>query len=179
MSDTPIPPTDLRSAVLTPDQIAETAFEKRRGISSVETRTGYAQAHVFGLREPLSGARIEVLDRVASAEISIDFLKFTQNGLSFIVHEAAADRLSNVLEQSGFSFEVSRNRHIVLVHAVNMRDEEGLIADVMQAATRSGVEIEHVTDMHDRMLMVVDAADSQSLCAQLMPLQQNGGAHAL
>ncbi|HLK14112.1 MAG TPA: hypothetical protein VKT78_04850, partial [Fimbriimonadaceae bacterium] len=48
----------------------------------------------------------------------------------------------------------------VLVHAVNMRDEEGLIARVVQEVIASGARMDHISDMHDRMLVVVHTEDA-------------------
>ena len=64
-----------------PSQISETDFEKQRGISRVEVRTGLTQVHVLDLSEPISKSRLRVLDAVSSAGISLDFLKLTPNGM--------------------------------------------------------------------------------------------------
>lgn len=146
-----------------PLQIAETAFEKRRGINSVEIRTGFAQVHVSRLPEPMMEGRLNVLGAVADGGISIDFLKLTQSGLSFVVAEELAEEVSRVLTNLGVSFTTQSNRHILLVHAVNMRDEEGLIARILLEAIASGVQVDHVSDMHDRTLMVVSAENAKAL----------------
>jgi hypothetical protein len=44
-----------------------------------------------------------------------------------------------------------------------MRDEEGLISRILLESIASGVQIDHVSDMHDRMLVVVSAEDSSKL----------------
>lgn len=148
-----------------PLQIAETAFEKRRGINSVEVRAGFAQVHVSRLEQPIMENRLQVLGAVADGGISIDFLKLTQSGLSFVVPEEFADSIAQALQQLGVHFTIKENRHILLVHAVNMRDEEGLISRILLESIASGVKVDHVSDMHDRMLMVVDAQDAPTLKA--------------
>lgn len=150
-----------------PPQIAETAFEKRRGISRVETRTGFAQVHVSHLEEPLTEGRLRVLGAVADGGVSLDFLKLTQTGLSFLVPEGEAAAVEGALSSLGVRHMIRDNRHILLVHAVNMRDEEGLISRIVLEAIASGVRVDHVSDMHDRMLMVVDAADADRLRARI------------
>lgn len=152
------------------NQIQETAFEKRRGISRVETRPGYAQIYVDPLAEPLAASRLALLREVADEGVSIDFLKLTQSGLSFVVDQESAARVAQRIAKAGFAFEALEDRHIVLVHAENMRDEAGLIADVMKHAIGSGARIEHVTDMHNRMLMVVPADQSAILVQALQAL---------
>ena len=146
-----------------PQQIAETAFEKRRGISHVEDRSGYAQAHVSRLPQPMMQHRLKVLDAIGNAAINIDFLKLTGTGLSFVVPEDLAASVSQVLEGLDVHFSIREDRHILLVHAVNMRDEEGLIARILHEAIASGVRLDHVSDMHDRVLMVVKAEDAPRL----------------
>ncbi len=144
-------------------QIAETAFEKRRGISKVEERGGFAQVHVSRLPQPVMESRIRVLGAVADAGVSIDFLKLTQTGLSFVIPEESAATISGALDQIDVHFTIRENRHILLIHAVNMRDEEGLISRIVLEAIASGIQIDHVSDMHDRMLMVVGAGESSKL----------------
>lgn len=144
---------------------SETAFEKRRGISSVELRTGYAQVHVTGMQEPCMEHRLQALEDVSKAGISIDFLKLTPGGFSFVVREQDANALEAALH--GRTVALQQGQHVVMVHAVNMRDEEGLIASIVFQAIRSGAKLGHISDMHDRVLMVVDQNDSQRLKEQL------------
>jgi aspartokinase len=157
-----------------PESIRETAFEKRRGISNVEIRPGFTQVHVTGLSAPLMPVQLSILKSVSDAGISIDFLKLTQDGLSFLAPENVATVLEGLLTKLNVQFSVRASRHIVQVHAVNMRDEEGLIADILKHAIGSGVAVDHVTDMHDRVLMVVDASDSERLQSNLLKLVPGG-----
>ena len=55
----------------------------------------------------------------------------------------------------------------IMIHAVNIRDEEGLIAMVMREAISEGTAIDHVGDMHDRLLLVVSEADAARLNRRL------------
>lgn len=157
----------------------ETSFEKRRGVATVEIREGFAQVQVTGLEGPNSESAIEVLEIIAREGLSIDFLKFTQNGLSFLIPEGDSTRLDAALCREDVANSINHNRHVVIVYAVNMRDEEGLLAHVMRAAISSGVAIEHVTDMHDRMLMVVDSKSSTLLSTSLKALCTDRGGYAL
>jgi aspartokinase len=148
-------------------QIAETDFEKRRGISQVEVRPGLTQVHVVELEEPISKSRVRVLDAVASAGISLDFLKLTPKGLSFIVPSNKTEAIKETLEKNSFKAELAIDRSIVLVHAVNMRDEEGMIAGIVRRAISTGIPIDHVTDMHDRMLIVTKSVYAEQFSAEL------------
>lgn len=146
---------------------SETLFERRRGISRVEVRSGLAQVHVGQLGEPLMTRRLDVLRAVADAGISIDFLKLTQSGLSFIIPSERSAETEAALGATDFRFSVRVDRAIVEAHAVNMRDEEGLIARIVRSAIELGVEVDHIGDMHDRVLMVVPDDAAERLKASL------------
>ncbi|MDR3692539.1 MAG: hypothetical protein P4L46_24370 [Fimbriimonas sp.] len=144
---------------------AETEFEKKRGVSHVEIRHGFSQVHVSRIVGEVMAERLRIMDLVSKAGISIDFLKLTPSGMSFLVAEESADLLETVLLQCGDHFSVRRDRSIVLVYAVSIRDEEGLIAAIVRTAITNGIRVDHIGDMHDRMLMVVRNVDAERLAA--------------
>lgn len=145
----------------------ETAFEKPRGINKVELRPDFAQVHVSRLEEPLMEQRLRVLRAVADLKISIDFLKLTPSGLSFLVAENRMADIDSALKPTGVHYSIRGGRSILIVHAVNMRDEEGLIAGIVQQAMSGGVLIDHISDMHDRLLMVMSEEDAPRVDALL------------
>lgn len=154
-------PTTQTSAV------RETAFEKQRGISEVDVRGGFAQIHVSRLPAPLVENRLGVLKAVAEADISVDFLKLTPSGLSFLIADANSADIDEVLKKLDVHHTVRKDRSVVQVHAVNMRDEEGLTARIVQQAIASGAIVDHISDMHDRMLIVVESRYAMTLASVL------------
>jgi aspartokinase len=134
----------------------ETAFEKQRGISQVEVRGGFAQVHVSQIRDQIHERRLQVLKAVREASVSVDFLKFTPSGLSFVISEANSGDIEKALEPLNLHCSIRKDRCVILIHAVNMRDEEGLTAQVVQEAIASGAIVDHISDMHDRMLIVAE-----------------------
>lgn len=145
----------------------ETSFETPRGVNRIEVRAGFSQIHVSGLEVPVMGGRLRVLRAVADAGVSIDFLKLTPTGLSFLVAEEHAASVGSAISGGGVSSTVSTGRSIVLVHAVNIRDEEGMISSIVQAVIASGTTLDHVGDMHDRMLLVVETQDAPNVVRHL------------
>lgn len=133
----------------------ETAFEKARGVNRVEIRTGFASARIGGLNGDVTTKRLEILRSVYDVEISFDFLKFAADGMSFVVREELRDLLESVLRASGSDFEVRGGRAVLTVYAVNMRDEAGLVAKIVSQVIESGAAIEHLGEMHDRLLMLM------------------------
>lgn len=161
-----------------PRAVQETGFEKRRGVSAVEVRGGFTQLHVFDLKNQVMTERLRVLRAISEGAVSIDFLKFTPDGLSCLISSSATARVEQAMKGTGAHFELRPQRSIVLVHAVNMRDEEGLIASIVHRAIGTGVTIDHISDMHDRMLMIIseeDAAKVQELLNEsLVAAAQDG-----
>jgi aspartate kinase len=149
--------------------VKETAFEKQRGINQVEIRGGFAQVHVSQIRANIHEQRIHVLKAVREASVSVDFLKLTPSGLSFLISDSNSGDIERALEPLNLHCSIRKDRCVVLIHAVNMRDEEGLTAQVVQRAIASGVIVDHISDMHDRMLIVVEmkyAATLQELFSE-------------
>lgn len=142
-------------------QISETDFEKQRGINRVEVRTGLTQVHVLDLKVPISKSRLRVLAAVAEAGICLDFLKLTPTGLSFIIPAQDTELISKTLSDEGIANQLATGRAIVLVHAVNIRDEEGMIAGILRRVIETGITVDHASDMHDRILIVTDANQAE------------------
>jgi aspartokinase len=145
----------------------QTDFEKPRGVSRVEVRDGYAQAIVEGLTANSSTDRLGVLKAIAEAGVSLDFLKLAPTWLSFLVPAPKATLTDEALRALGVSYQLHAPRSIVMVHAVNMRDEEGLISQIVSTAIATGLTLEHLGDMHDRMLIVLESEDAKKLAAHL------------
>jgi aspartokinase len=80
---------------------------------------------------------------------------------------AEAEEVERALNAPDIKVTVQKGRDVVMVYAVNMRDEEGLIAGIVLQAIKSGAAISHISDMHDRVLMVVSKEDSMRLKEQL------------
>ena len=164
----------FRRELTSPDEtriVAETEFEKPRGINKVEIRRGFLTVHVTGLDQDsaskVASSRLKVLKCMADAKVSIDFLKLTQGGLSFVVPEAMESDVTTTLDAAAIQYSVNRDRCIVLAHAANMRDEEGLIARVVSEVIGTGVEIDHLGDMHDRVLLVMDSSDGERVAKRI------------
>ena len=110
---------------------------------------------------------------VANAGISLDFLKLTPTGISFIIPADKTESISETLNKDKIENQLATGRGIVLVHAVNMRDEEGMIAGILRRVIETGITVDHASDMHDRILIVTDAAQAE----QFKTLIEEGGAN--
>ena len=130
-------------------------LDTHRGVSRIEHRPGLAQVHVSLPKEQLDGERVRVLEAIASADISLNFIKLTPAGISFLIQASMAEAVSILLRGNAFEAEVIGERSVVIAHAPNMRDEPGLIARIVRATISTGADVDQVGDMHDRVLLVV------------------------
>ncbi len=144
----------------------ETEFEKRRGVNRLEVRHGFAQVHVSALTGDVMRGRLLVLQAVADSGISLDFLKLSPSGMSFLVPEERADDVGATLRECKVEHTIRSPRSILLVHAVNIRDEEGMIANIIQILIGTGAPVDHLGDMHDRILMVLQTDDVDRVAEQ-------------
>lgn len=152
----------------------ETEFEKRRGVSRIEVRHGYAQVHVSQIDGDVMQGRLYVLQAVADAEISLDFLKLSPSGMSFLVPVEQADAVQAAIAACNVHFSIRQPRSILLVHAVNIRDEEGMIANIVQTLIATGASVDHLGDMHDRMLMVLKTEDVERVAERFRTALMDG-----
>ncbi len=89
-------------------------------------------------------------------QVSVDYLKLDGPRMSFVVAESDLQSLATALE--GLEHQSRSGRSVVAIHAANMRDEEGLIAKTISQVMLTGDEVDHIGDMHDRVIFVLDAA---------------------
>lgn len=155
----------------------ETEFEKRRGVSRLEVRHGFAQVHVSQIDGDVMQGRLYVLQTVADAGISLDFLKLSPSGMSFLVPEDKSEAVHNAISACNVHFTIRQSRSIVLVHAVNIRDEEGMIANIVATLIATGASVDHLGDMHDRMLMVLHTEDVERVAESFQAQLMNGEGH--
>jgi hypothetical protein len=72
-----------------------------------------------------------------------------------------------VLQELSVHHSVRGDRSIVMVHAVNIRDEEGLIAEIVSVVIASGAQIDHIGDGYDRVLLVLKTSQAEKISAEL------------
>ena len=154
----------VKIAIVEPSiQTRETAFEKRRGVNSVELQSGFAQVHISRLVEPIQENRLLALRQLKEEGVCLFFLKLTPSGLSFLVREENVQKLNQRFQELDFTFSLNSGKSVVVVNAVNMRDEEGLLASILSQAIASGARIEHLGDMHDALCIAAIHEDAQKI----------------
>lgn len=145
--------------------LSETEFEKARGVNLLKVRNGYTWFVVRLAGD--AGNRLDVLRHVAEAGVNVDFLKLQHEGVSFVVPRESEADCEAALQSAGYEHESAGNMAVLTVHAVNVQDEEGMVARIVSQTIRSGAEILHMSDMHDRVLLLLSESDAQAAAAHL------------
>lgn len=156
----------LTSEADLPEGISQTDFEKHRGLHGVEIRERYANVFV-PLSMADSKATLKALGAIRKSQISLDFLKLAGRGISFVCTLDNADSIEQCLKDAGFQPKIIRDRCVLIAYGVNMRDQEGLIAKIVSILAAGTDEIDHLGDMHDRVLAVVPKDQAQELAQTL------------
>lgn len=144
--------------------MASQTFEAQRGISSVETAAGFALVQVFGMpSEDLPQRRIQCLEHLASNGVSFDFLRLSTDGFSFVVPGREAAKVETPLNELGVRFEQLSNQSLVTVSVPNLREENGLLAKIVEIVASTGVQVNSIGDTHTSILILLAANDATSV----------------
>ena len=152
----------------------ETEFERPRDLIETEIRRGFTLFSVTGVSDPVAFNLIPVLDQLASSRISIDFLKLGAEGMSFVVPDESAVPSAAAMTVAGAVFTQTHGRCVLSVSSANLRDEEGLAASFMSAVIAGGTRLDHVSDMHDRVLFLIAAEDADRAVQALQSVRLGG-----
>ena len=150
--------------------LAETEFEKARGVNRLEIRTGFCSVHIHCTERASMAARLDALRSVFEAGVSIDFLKLTTDGLSFVMPDDSHHLVEAALGQVGVKVESRSGMAVLMAYAVSMRDEAGMVASIVSQVIASGASVVHMGDMHDRLLLLMTESEATNALASLKRL---------
>jgi aspartate kinase len=104
--------------------------------------------------EDLAGP-LAALEHLAANGISIDLINLLPEMLAFTVQEEAVERAANLLSNLGFAAEASRSCAKVSIIGAGMRGRPGVMARVVHALHRAGVNILQTADSHTTISCLV------------------------
>jgi len=102
---------------------------------------------------------LEVLDKLATAGISIDMISLFADRVAFIVSDKDADRTEACLAGMGFEFSTKRGCGTVSVVGQIMRGIPGVMSKVVKALRDAGIEIIQTSDSHNSISCLMRAED--------------------
>lgn len=109
------------------------------------------------LAKPLSA-----LEHLAANGISIDLITLLPEMLAFTVQEEAVESAANLLSNLGFPAEVSRTCAKVSIIGAGMRGRPGVMARVVHALHRAGVDILQTADSHTTISCLVSREEMEA-----------------
>jgi len=111
--------------------------------------------------EDLAGPLV-ALEHLAANGISIDLINLLPEMLAFTVQEEAVERAANLLSNLGFAAEASRSCAKVSIIGAGMRGRPGVMARVVHALHRAGVNILQTADSHTTISCLVKAEQMEA-----------------
>lgn len=105
---------------------------------------------------------LAALEHLAANGISIDLINLLPEMLAFTVQEEAVAKAANLLSNLGFTAEVSRPCAKVSIIGAGMRGRPGVMARVVHALHRAGVNILQTADSHTTISCLVKSEEMEA-----------------
>jgi aspartate kinase len=156
-------------------------FEKERGVTEVSVVSGIAHATVTLPQETVGAGRLELLQRLAAANIPVFLIKLLPTGLSFALRESVVEAGDALLTSTGLSYTLRRNLALVTIYAGAMRDLSGVMAAIYEALLDESVRVYQTGDAHNAVHCLVAGDQVEAAGAVLrktFALQQENGSKA-
>ncbi|HHY45920.1 MAG TPA: aspartate kinase [Firmicutes bacterium] len=133
-----------------------------RVITGVTHMAGLARVEVDISRAKDQGeARVQVFKVISEEGINIDFINMTPTTTLFTVRADLADKAELALERAGFSARVARGCAKVSVIGAGMQYVPGIVARVVDALYRRGIDIMQTVDSEITISCLVREEDAQ------------------
>ncbi len=130
----------------------------------MEIAAGFALVQVFGIAPAdLLQKRIECMEQLASGGVSFDFLRLSTDGFSFVVPGRDAEKVDAPLNSLKVRFEKIANQSLITVSVPNLREENGLLAKIVELVATTGVQVNSIGDTHTSVLILLPADDAKSV----------------
>ncbi|MDX1931510.1 MAG: ACT domain-containing protein [Capsulimonadales bacterium] len=137
-------------------------FEKERGVTEVSVRRGIAHVTVSLPPENVGAGRLELLQRLAAANIPVFLIKLLPKGLSFALRESVVEAGAVLLAESGHPHQLRPDLALITIYAGAMRDLSGVMASIYEALISENIRVWQTGDAHNAVHCLVPgpAADT-------------------
>jgi aspartokinase len=142
-------------------------FEKERGVTEVSVMGGIAHATIILPQGNVSGGQLELLQRLAAANIPVFLIKLLPNGLSFALRESVVDSGNTLLTETGLSYTLRRNLSLITIIAGAMRDLSGVMASIYEALISENTRVHQTGDAHNAVHCLVSGEQADSAATAL------------
>lgn len=136
-------------------------FEKERGVTEVLVQSGIAHATVTLPPGNVEAGRLELLQRLAAANIPVFLIKLLPHGISFALRESVTDAGSELLASTGHTYMLRRDLAQVTIYAGAMRDLSGVMASIYEALTTENIRVYQTGDAHNAVHCLISGAHQE------------------
>lgn len=138
-----------------PDGVAGADVEFTDKVASgVANMSGLSQFHVVFDKIKIGNGQ-KVFQDIASAGISVSFLNYSAKDAMFATFISDTDKTCEVLDKSGFKYEVNRNCGKVTVILSARRGVPGLMATFVTALSKKGIDILQTVDSDNTISAII------------------------
>lgn len=130
-------------------------YVKDRLITGIAHTTGISQIKVFPKEGTYENLHVQVFKAMAQAEISVDFINISPNGIVYTVSEDVIDKAVDVLQSIGFDPQVNHHCAKVAVVGASMTGVPGVTAKIVTAISEKGISILQSADSHTTIWVLV------------------------
>lgn len=110
--------------------------------------------------------KLEVFKKMASYNISIDFINVSPVNIIFTVHDNEAEKAIELLKKLNLNFEVLTGCAKISTIGANMAGVPGVMASIVEALTEEGIEILQTADSHTTIWCLVSRDNMEkAVCA--------------
>ncbi|GAV23102.1 aspartate kinase [Carboxydothermus pertinax] len=133
-----------------------------RIITGIAHISGVTQIKILKEDTPeIANLAQKVFKGLALAEISVDFINISPEGLAFTVKGEVTEKAIEVLENMGFNPRIRRNCAKIAAVGAGMTGVPGVMAKIVEALTREQVEILQSTDSYTTIWVLVAGEDME------------------
>jgi aspartokinase len=142
-------------------------FEKERGVTEVLVTGGIAHAKVTLPSGEVGVGRLELLQRLAAANIPVFLIKLLPDGLSFALRESVVADGAQLLAATGYPHTLRRDLALVTIIAGAMRDLSGVMAAIFEALISENVRVHQTGDAHNAVHCLIAGTQTDAAAAAL------------
>ena len=142
-------------------------FEKERGVTEVLVVGGIAHATVTVPLETVAESRLDVLLRLAAANIPVFLIKLLPTGVSFALREGVVDAGKKLLTDANLPYVLRPELSLVTIVAGAMRDLSGVMAAIYETLTTEQIAVRQTGDAHNAVHCLVASADAERAASAL------------
>ncbi|MBB6452868.1 aspartate kinase [Salirhabdus euzebyi] len=138
-----------------------------RLITGIAHLAGISQINVQTTPENMEKLHDEVFSTMANADISVDFINISPNGVTYTVPSNSARRAVELLETLGYSPEVIAECAKVSTVGAGMSGVPGVTAKIVHSLTAKGIKILQSADSHTTIWVLIKEKDLKEAVSAL------------